>query len=378
MLLFFEAVQDLLRRCHVDGRRTTPQFTMFHVVRLSLSALRVVAHASFFLEAQRILLRIVRPTQRDHLRIAEQRILSRVRNPVRHRWVPDANGNMIHVIECAPTLPSSTQRKMVLLHGHSMSAAFWFRNLDDLVSLGYHVYAIDLLGWGRSHRPRFHGKTPDDTVNWYLSSLRDIVCKLSLSSFTLVGHSLGAYLSMEYTKRAPHTVRQLVLVSPAAAGPRIPFSRALYFSLPPQSIVRRGGLLGFLLFLFKYPRCEMYVRDRLRDYTYHLATQFPPSGEVAVLPIIKFSGMRRAECTRPLIQNLQLFRNPVHIICGETDSSMPIESVHDLYAEMKRQGFNVDISVVSGTDHCPQLESPKNFYRIISELGDHRSQQIRQ
>lgn len=250
-----------------------------------------------------------------------------------------------------------------------MSAAFWFRNFDDLVSLGYRVYAVDLLGWGRSQRPRFRGSTADDSVNWYVSSLEGVVKNLGVDSFTLVGHSLGAYLSMEYAKRAPQRVKHLVLVSPAAAVRKVPVGRALYFSLPPQSIVRRGGLLGFLFFVMKYPRKDSYTRDRLRDYTYHLSTQGPPSGEAAVLPIIRLLGPRRAECVRPLVENLTPFRTPVQIVVGETDSSMPVEGVHELYREMKRQGFKVDISVVEGADHCPMLEQPDEFCSIMANLG---------
>lgn len=250
-----------------------------------------------------------------------------------------------------------------------MSAAFWTRNFDDLVSLGYRVYALDLLGWGRSQRPKFRGTTADDALEWYLPSLRGVVSRLGLSRFTLVGHSLGAYLALEYTKREQLQVDSLVLVAPAASARHISVSRAMYFSLPPQAIVRRGGLLGFLLFCLKYPRRETYVTDRLREYTYHLAAQRPASGEAAVRPIIRVRGPRHAECVRPLIEHLSLFATPVQIVVGETDSSMAVEGVHDLYREMRRQGFKVDIKVIEGADHCPQLEQPEEFFNIIAGLG---------
>lgn len=250
-----------------------------------------------------------------------------------------------------------------------MSATFWYRNIDDLVSLGYNVYAVDLLGWGRSTRPRFRGHTPEDSIKWYLSSFSTVVQNLGLKSFTLVGHSLGAYLAMEYTKRNSAKIDHLVLISPAASTRKIPVSKAVYFSLPPQSIARRGGVLGFILFHMKYPREKTYMSDRLREYTYHLATQSPPSGEAAIRPIIRLFGPTRAECIRPIIEHLQLFRTPVRLVCGETDSSMPVESVHELYAEMKRQGFRVQLRVVEGADHCPMLEKPDDFFDVMASLG---------
>lgn len=347
---------------------------MIPLVKVSLSFLRIAVQASLFIEAQRLLLRLVRPTHRNRLAQSESYVLRRVRSRIIHRWIPDGRGNLIHVLETpGPSTTTSSvaaQRPpIILLHGHSMSAAFWARNFDDLVSLGYRVYAVDLLGWGRSQRPKFRGRTADDSLEWYLPSLRGVVSRLGLARFTLVGHSLGAYLALEYTKRAQQQVERLVLVAPAASARRMPVSRAMYFSLPPQAIVRRGGLLGFLLFFLKYPRRETYVSDRLREYTYHLAAQMPASGEAAVRPIIRVHGPRHAECVRPLIEHLSLFTTPVQIVVGETDSSMPVEGVHDLYREMRRQGFKVDIKVVEGADHCPQLEQPEEFFNIIAGLG---------
>ncbi len=339
------------------------------IVRAGLRVLRAAAEIGFFLEAQRFLLRFVRPSSAKVLSRVEDSILALPITPVKRRWV-QAGDHVLHTLVAG----CESNPKIVMLHGHSMSAAFYFRNFDDLVSLGYCVYAVDFLGWGRSDRPSFSGKTPEDTLEWYLDSFSGWLETMNLKKFTLMGHSLGAYLAMEFAKRAPRVVRRLILISPAACVRKILFRRAVYFSLPPQSIVRRGGLLGFLLFVLKYPRSMMYMRDRLREYTYHLAAQSPPSGEVAVTPIIRIHGPRRASCTRPLVENLVRLPMPIQIVCGETDSSMPIQDVHDLYQAMKTMGLIVRISVVNGTDHCPHLERPHEFIKVISDFCDLRKQ----
>lgn len=342
------------------------------LVRLALRVLRAATEISLFLEAQRLLLRFVRPSSPKILSRVEDGLLSVPDTPIRRKWV-DARGHVLHTLVAG----AENRPKIVMLHGHSMSAAFYYRNFDDLVALGYCVYAVDLLGWGRSDRPSFSGRTPDDTVEWYLNSFAGWVQSMNIHQFTLVGHSLGAYLALEYAKRAPHMVKRLILISPAAITRRIPIVRAMYFTLPPQAIVRRGGLLGFLLFMLKYPRSVMYIRDRLREYTYHLAAQHPPSGEVAVIPIIRLHGPRRASCARPLIETLQLLPMPIQIVCGETDSSMPVEDVHELYREMKRRGFRVRINVVNGADHCPHLEMPDKFFKVIADFCNLRKESPR-
>lgn len=333
------------------------------VVRIALRALRAAAEFGFFLEAQRLLLRFVRPSSPATLSRIEDSILSLPKTPVRRRYV-DAGGHQLHTLVAG----DENAPKVVVLHGHSMSAAFYFRNFDDLVALGYCVYAVDLLGWGRSERPPFRGDTADDSVNWYLNSFTGWLDSMKLTDFVLMGHSLGAYLALEYAKRVPEAVQKLVLISPAACARKIPLRRALYFSLPPQSIVRRGGLLGFILFMMKYPRSVSYIQDRLREYTYHLAVQGPPSGEVAIKPIIRVESPLKATCTRPLLENLVPLPMPVQIVCGEWDSSMRVEDVHDLYRGMKSTGTDVRLCVVHGADHCPHLEKPREFTRVFSDF----------
>lgn len=331
------------------------------LVRIVQAALRAASHTALFLEAQRLALHFLRPTSPRHLAAAEAVLLSTVSSPVRHDFVP-APTLQLHTI----CVGNQKDPPIVLLHGHSMSAAFYFRNFDDFVRIGLRVYAVDLLGWGRSARPIFQGITTDDTIQWYLSSLIAWVNSMRLEPFILMGHSLGAYLAFEYAKRCPDMVSKLVLISPAAISRSLSLPRAMYFALPPQSIVRRGGLLGFLFFMLKYPRTPCYVGDRLREYTYHLAAQRPPSGEVAIIPIIKFHGIAEASCTRPMIEALQSVPMPVQIVCGETDSSIDIQDVHLLYREMKHRGFDVRIAVIDGTDHCPHLESPDDFFAAIA------------
>lgn len=357
---------------------------MLFVVRLTLSVLRIATHASLFLEAQRVLLRLVRPVRRDIVARLEHGLLSNLQAHVEHRWVIDDRGHKIHALEAKPTVASKesdNQNVMILLHGHSMAAAYWYRNVDHFVGLGYRVIAIDLLGWGRSHRPQFVGSTPDDTVNWFVSSIAAVIPALlgvdssQLSSqfvnLTVIGHSLGAYIAYEFTRRyhlyhSRICFKHLVLVSPAASVRQIPLSRAVYFSLTPQTVIRRGGLLGFLLFVAKYPRQEPYVRDRLRDLTYYLAAQSPPSGEVAVRPIINFLNWRSAECTRPLVENIvPKLEIPILVLCGDSDTSMPVEGVLQLYRRMKKINYDVSLSVIKNCDHCPQLEKPKHFFDAV-------------
>lgn len=282
----------------------------------------------------------------------------------------------------SPMAPPTPPPIALLLHGHSMSAAFWYRNVDDLVGLGFRVLALDLIGWGRSQRPRFRPASADASVAFFVDSVSSVVDALipPRAAITIIGHSLGAYVGFEYAKRlatasdsSSPSVQRLVLVSPAATIRSISFARAVYFSLPPQAIVRRGGLIGFLTYIANYPRAKPYRRDRLPDLTYRLAMQRPPSGEIVVRAIIAFQGLGKAECIRPLVEQVKpRLEVPTLIVGGDSDSAMPIEGIKELYRGMKDVDYNVAITIFDDCDHCPQFEKPEQFSQaLVSFLNAH-------
>lgn len=348
---------------------------MFSFVGLTLSVLRIASNASLFLEAQRLLLRILRPTRQDIIKRLETHLIQTIKSStITHLWIKDNNQNSIHVIQATPITTTSILGfpVIVLLHGHSMCAAFWYRNIDHLTKLGYRVLAIDLLGWGRSSRPKFSGSTIEQSTNWYIQSLYSTICELNLiKPFILMGHSLGGYIAIEYTRKYPLQVEKLVMISPAASTRKIPFKKAVYFKLPPQSIVRNGGLLGWLLFTMNYPKG--YSFDRLKQFTYELAVQHPPSGELAVRPIIKFKSWNEAECTRPIIELIKsekdvFTNNKILMVCGKEDSSIRVDDVVELYQFMKLCHYTVDLKILNDCDHCPQLEQPDVFFNAIASF----------
>lgn len=368
---------------------------MLWPIKVVLGILRAASEAILLLEAQRLVAHFIRPTSLKHVARAEDRLLEAgVTSSTRHIWVKCGSWKL-HTIVAGEKEQAERRRKwdsehgverkwggsrdggigniagggkvMVLLHGHSMSGAFYYRNLDDMVAMGYMVYAVDLLGWGRSDRPVFEGKI-ESMLEWYLETLERWRINMGISDFVLVGHSLGAYLAATYANRFQERVAKLVLICPAAIVRDINWMRALYFKVSPHTITRRGGLLGWLMFFYHYPNEEMYVRDCLRLYCYHLSA-LPASGDLSVSPMIRFARWNKAEIRRPLIENLGQLPMPIQLICGETDSSMPVEDIHFLYKFMLERGYQVQLQVIKGADHCPHLEDPDAFNAVMSRFA---------
>mmetsp|Transcript_5199 Transcript_5199/g.10594 ORF Transcript_5199/g.10594 Transcript_5199/m.10594 type:complete len:349 (-) Transcript_5199:931-1977(-) len=333
------------------------------------SVLRFVSNAILSLEAQRWVFQLlVRPTSVDRLEEAERRVLREAGfddaegSFFRHEFVP-AGDHQLHTI----IVGDERNPPVVLVHGHSMSAAFWCRNFQALVDLRYCVYAVDLLGWGRSDRPEFTGSSFEDTTAYFLNSFVAWKESLGLSSFVLIGHSLGAHLCMEFAYRYPSVPSHLILIAPAAICREVSWYRGFYFSLPPQRVTRRGGFLGYLLLFLKYPKTPEYnTPTSLFDYVFHLASQPSPAGDAAAAAFIEWDNLVPS-IKRPLLDRLKPISIPVTLIGGGRDCLIPMDHLNALYDSLVTLCDDVSLHMICESDHCPMLEHPDVFHEILEE-----------
>jgi len=104
---------------------------------------------------------------------------------------------------------------LLLIHGYGGEAEKWINNIGVLAEK-YTVYAPDLPGFGNS-QPL--------TGTYYIPELaafvESFVEHLGLTSFYLVGHSLGGGISLNYALRYPGRIKKLVLVSSLCLGKEI-------------------------------------------------------------------------------------------------------------------------------------------------------------
>ena len=98
---------------------------------------------------------------------------------------------------------------IILIHGLAASTYDWVDLIPALAGAGYCVYALDLLGHGRSFKPGDLNQYHIDRIFEHLDAWID---SLQLEQRPiLIGHSLGGYLAIEYALRFPEKVRALVL-----------------------------------------------------------------------------------------------------------------------------------------------------------------------
>jgi pimeloyl-ACP methyl ester carboxylesterase len=104
---------------------------------------------------------------------------------------------------------------VVLLHGITSSSRTWRAVLGGL-SERHTVIAPDLLGHGQSGKPR-----GDYSLGAYASGVRDLLAVLGISTATIVGHSLGGGIAMQFAYQFPDRLERLVLVDSGGLGEEV-------------------------------------------------------------------------------------------------------------------------------------------------------------
>jgi pimeloyl-ACP methyl ester carboxylesterase len=101
---------------------------------------------------------------------------------------------------------------VILLHGMGASFHDWRYLTPALSGAGFRAFAPDLMGHGSSHKP----ESPEayNFANLY-ASLEAWIEELELERpITLVGHSLGGILAIQYARKQPDRVKSIALIDP--------------------------------------------------------------------------------------------------------------------------------------------------------------------
>src|ERR1700761_3094542 len=125
--------------------------------------------------------------------------------PVREVTTPTLQFRTIHGYKRAYRIAGSGPA-ILLIHGIGDNSTTW-ATIQAKLAQRFTVIAPDLLGHGRSDKPR-----ADYSVAAYANGMRDLLSVLEIERVTVVGHSLGGGVAMQFAYQFPHLVERLVLV----------------------------------------------------------------------------------------------------------------------------------------------------------------------
>lgn len=122
----------------------------------------------------------------------------------------DVNGNRIHYLEARPAT-GGIDRPVLLIHGLGARATDWAPLIPQLAQHGYHVYALDLLGYGDSAKP-LNG---DVSLPGEEQVVSGFMHALSLRQADVAGWSMGGWIAMLMALDHPEQVSRLMLFDSA-------------------------------------------------------------------------------------------------------------------------------------------------------------------
>lgn len=128
---------------------------------------------------------------------------------------------------------------LVLLHGWGASHKFW-KYCFSAFSPRWRVIAPDLAGFGISEKPD-RDYSMDGLTRW----LGKFLDALKLDRVTLVGHSMGATISLLYAIENPARIRRLAVVNPLVVGATAFNARTRFCMLPGvRALLFAGARIG--------------------------------------------------------------------------------------------------------------------------------------
>jgi len=98
---------------------------------------------------------------------------------------------------------------LILIHGLGADLSKWEKNILHL-SLTYRVIALDLPGFGKSDRVNHEYRG-----TFFINVIRELMDYLGVSKATLIGNSMGGWLSLLFAETYPQQTEKLILVAPA-------------------------------------------------------------------------------------------------------------------------------------------------------------------
>ncbi len=251
---------------------------------------------------------------------------------------------------------------IVLIHGITSSSRTWKRVMPRLAEQ-YTVVAPDLLGHGRSAKPQ-----GDYSLGAYASGIRDLLVALEIPKATVVGHSLGGGIALQYAYQFPDRVDRLVLVDSGGIDREV-------------SIVLRAATLPgaeFVLpFLFAAPLHEAALK--LRGVLNAIGLR--PSADVEGVSE-GFSSLTKADARRAFLNTVRSVIDPggqkvsakdrlylSHdipslIVWGGNDRIIP--SSHGQLAHELMPGSRYELFEDAG--HFPFNDEPDRFVDLLRDF----------
>ena len=243
------------------------------------------------------------------------------------------------------------ERGILLVHGIGDEAARDFRDHIAWLQKSFHVVAVDLPGFGQSDKANVL-YSPGN----YARVLKHVAGRFLRSPFVLVGHSMGAVVSLRYAATYPEDVRRLVVIDAPGVLHRYSVTSQYLAHLGLEFVPPAAEPLDWLTNLARKllaPLEQLHLNPQVILSSPQLRETLlgADPGKIAGLATV-------SEDTR---QDLPKVRAETLIVWGARDTLAPLRTGKVLALKLPR----AQLAVIERAGHEPMLEAPERFRAVL-------------
>jgi pimeloyl-ACP methyl ester carboxylesterase len=235
---------------------------------------------------------------------------------------------------------------LILLHGLGLDAGIWVLQIP-VVARTHHVYAVDMIGFGRSDKPPL-----EYSVETFVEFLEGFMRQAGIAKATLVGLSLGGWVTLEFAVQHAEMVERLVLVNSAGLRPPAPLTAESLAILNPGSLAEERNLLKFVIHnqeLVSEAYVELSFQRRLRSGSGYTVARMIHS----MLTRDEWFDTRLSQASAPAL-----------VVSGREDRLIPLA----MGEEIARRLRGSKLVVFDECGHLTPVEKPAEFAQAVTEF----------
>ncbi|MGE2718567.1 alpha/beta fold hydrolase [Mycolicibacterium celeriflavum] len=255
---------------------------------------------------------------------------------------------------------------ILLIHGIGDNSTTW-ETVQSKLAQRFTVIAPDLLGHGKSDKPR-----ADYSVAAYANGMRDLLSVLDIDHVTVIGHSLGGGVAMQFAYQFPQLVDRLILVG--AGGVTRDVNIALRFASLPMG----SEALALLRLPFVLPALQVVGRvvggvfgstglGRDLPQVLRILNDLPePTASSAFARTLRAVVDWRGQVVTMLDRCYLTQSVPVQLIWGSCDAVIPVSHARMAHAAMPGS----QLEIFDGSGHFPFHDDPERFVEVVEKFID--------
>lgn len=250
---------------------------------------------------------------------------------------------------------------LLLMHGLGCDHTTWEPVIDALAKR-YTVIAPDLLGHGASAKPR-----ADYSVGGYANGMRDLLTLLGIDKATVVGHSFGGGVAMQFAYQFPERTERMMLVASGGLGPEVtPGIRAIttpgfhqvmgVLTLPGVRHVGVAALKAASATGLKATRDLAEVADIYDSFK-------DPHARAAIRHVVRAVVDWKGQIVTMADRAYLTDQMPMAVVWGRDDLVIPVRHASNAAALAPK----ARVEVIPNAGHFPHKDHPERFAKIVHD-----------